>query len=391
MTNQKRAGFLVVGIFLLGACMRAPFTSVPSIVNEIAASFHVPTTSLGILTTIPLLCFAAISSLVPAVSRKLGNELALAIALALLAAGSALRILSFGALMAGTVLIGVATTFINVLMPALITEKRPQQIGPLTSLYNVSLTMFSAIGAYLITPIAHRTSWQFGILCLTFLVLLTLVLWLPNLRDRQPVAAAEDAAEASPKVWKNPRAWLLTLYFGLSSFVFYTTVAWLPSIAMTSGLSATKASLVAGLFQLFSMPTAFVVPMLATKVKKRGGIVLVAGGLTILGYLGLLLPLNSLAYYTLLALFLGLGTASTLALIMTLFGLKGASQAETRALGGMAQSIGYLLAAVGPWLTGNLKALTNNWQLALWVNILVGVAFVIFGLLSERHDKLSEN
>ena len=148
MTNQKRAGFLVVGIFLLGACMRAPFTSVPSIVNEIAASFHVPTTSLGILTTIPLLCFAAISSLVPAVSRKLGNELALAIALALLAAGSALRILSFGALMAGTVLIGVATTFINVLMPALITEKRPQQIGPLTSLYNVSLTMFSAIGAY---------------------------------------------------------------------------------------------------------------------------------------------------------------------------------------------------------------------------------------------------
>ena len=191
-------------------------------------------------------------------------------------------------------------------------------------------------------------------------------------------------------MYRNRRAWYLLLYFGLSSFVFYTTVAWLPSIAMDHGLSTNQASLVAGLFQLFSMPTAFVVPLLATKVKKRGAIVAVAGGLTLLGYLGLLLPIGNLAYYTGLALLLGLGTASTFGLIMTLFGLKTSNPADTSALSGMVQSLGYLLAAIGPWLTGNLKAATGNWQLALLVTIVITLVFTGLGLLSERHDQIIE-
>ena len=97
--THRQTGFLVLGFFLLGACMRAPFTSLPSVVNEIAASFHVPATSLGILTTIPLLCFGLLSSIVPAVSRRIGNEAAIAIALVILALGSAARVLSLTTLM----------------------------------------------------------------------------------------------------------------------------------------------------------------------------------------------------------------------------------------------------------------------------------------------------
>ena len=233
----------MLGFFLLGACMRAPFTSLPSVVNEIAASFHVPATSLGILTTIPLLCFGLLSSIVPAT------------------------------LMLGTVLIGVATTFINVLLPAIITEKTPSKIGLMTSLFNVSLTMFSALGAYLITPIAQHSSWQTGVQVLTGLVILTALLWIPTLKGNRPAPTQAAGASQGHNMYRNRRAWYLLLYFGLSSFVFYTTVAWLPSIAMDHGLSTNQASLVAGLFQLFSMPTAFVVPLLATKVKKRGAIV----------------------------------------------------------------------------------------------------------------------
>lgn len=388
--THRQTGFLVLGFFLLGACMRAPFTSLPSVVNEIAASFHVPATSLGILTTIPLLCFGLLSSIVPAVSRRIGNEAAIAIALVILALGSVARVLSLTTLMLGTVLIGVATTFINVLLPAIITEKTPAKIGLMTSLFNVSLTMFSALGAYLITPIAQHSSWQTGVQVLTGLVILTALLWIPTLKGNRPAPTQAAGASQGHNMYRNRRAWYLLLYFGLSSFVFYTTVAWLPSIAMDHGLSTNQASLVAGLFQLFSMPTAFVVPLLATKVKKRGAIVAVAGGLTLLGYVGLLLPIGNLAYYTGLALLLGLGTASTFGLIMTLFGLKTSNPADTSALSGMVQSLGYLLAAIGPWLTGNLKAATGNWQLALLVTIVITLVFTGFGLLSERHDQIIE-
>ena len=390
LNQTKRQGFfLVLGIFLLGACMRSPFTSLPSVVNEIANSFHIPVTELGILTTIPLICFGLLSSLVPGLSQRFGNEITIAFALAILILGSILRIFSLSALMIGTVLIGIATTFINVLLPAIITEKMPDRIGPMTSLYNVSLTMFSALGAYLITPITHATSWQFGIIILTLLVTITLILWFPTGKKSQPVSQTM-ALEKGHNMYTNLRAWYLLLYFGLSSFVFYTTVAWLPSIAMDHGLSSNSASLVAGLFQLFSMPTAFIVPMLATKVKKRGKIVFVAGLLTIFGYLGLLLPTSSLSYYVLIALLLGLGTASTFGLIMTLFGLKTNNPADTRSLSGMVQSLGYLLAAIGPWLTGNLKATAGNWQVAIIVTILISIIFTVFGLFSEQHDQIIE-
>lgn len=370
--------------------MRAPFTSIPSIVNPIAHSFHVPATSLGILTTIPLLCFALFSSFAPGLGKKLGNEVTIALALGLLILGSALRIFSFSALMIGTVLIGLATTFLNVLLPAIVAEKMPTQIGPMTSLYNVSLTMFSAIGAYLITPVANATNWQTGVLGLTGLVIITLLLWLPNLGGKQEIAAEVASEVPAHNMFKNRRAWYLALYFGLSSFVFYTTVAWLPSIAMSSGLSATNASLVAGLFQLFSMPTAFIVPMLATKLKNRNLIVVSAAALTIAGYLGLLVTVNSLPYFVFLSLLLGLGTASTFGLIMTLFGIKTDNPADTRALSGMVQTLGYLMAAIGPWVTGQLKAVTGNWHLALWVTIFVGLLFTTFGYLSERHDLVVE-
>ena len=46
-TTRQHSAFLIIGIFLLGASMRTPFTSIPSVINEIAASFHTPATSLG--------------------------------------------------------------------------------------------------------------------------------------------------------------------------------------------------------------------------------------------------------------------------------------------------------------------------------------------------------
>lgn len=384
-TTRQHSAFLIIGIFLLGASMRTPFTSIPSVINEIAASFHTPATSLGILTTIPLICFGLCSTLVPGIARRLGNELALFIALLLLAAGSYLRIFGFSALLTGTLIIGVATTFINVLIPAVITENLPTKIGPVTGTYNVAITLFSAVGAYAIAPISAASSWQFAIVLLSGLVLFTALVWLPNLRFNYRTSGT-DTKETGANMWKNPRAWFLLFYFAGSSFVFYTIVAWLPSIAMANGMATNTASLIAGLFQLFSIPTAFATPVLATRMSNRIPLVLAAGISTALGFLAMLLPIHQFWYYVLIALLLGLGTAATFSLIMTLLGLKTRTAGDTRNLSGTVQSLGYLLAAFGPTVTGNLKAASGSWHGPIIVTLIVICLFTLFGTLSERNQ-----
>lgn len=383
--SAKHSGFLVIGIFLLGACMRTPITSIPSIINEIATAFHVPATSLGILTTIPLICFGLFSVTVNWLSSRIGNEMAINWALVLLFVGCVLRVVSYSLLLWGTVLIGIAITFINVLLPPIISENLPAQIGGMTSLYNVALSLSSAVGAYAITPIAAVHGWQFAVNMLAAIPLITWLLWLPNLRFNH---VDRDQTKQGVSMWGNPRAWALLVYFGSSSFVFYTVVAWLPSIAESAGISHNSSSLIAGLFQLFSIPAAFLAPLLATRLKDRRPIVLGLGILSLIGVAMMLLPIGSLAYYIIISLLLGLGLAGTFAFIMTIFGLKTSNPADTSSLSGMVQSLGYFIAAIGPVVIGKLKALTGAWVVSEIVTIIVILIFVITGLMAEQRDKI---
>lgn len=384
MNNSiKHSRLLIPGIFLLGACMRTPITSIPSIVKDIANSLHIPETSLGILTTIPLLCFGIFSIVIPAISRRWGNEVTIAVSLALLTIGSLMRIANYSMLIWGTILVGVAITFINVLLPALITDNLPSRVGSMTSLYNVALSLFSAIGAYAITPLAQAANWHFAITILSLLPLITLLLWLPNLHFNHWDHAAKTKGA---NMWKNPRAWAMLVYFGASSFIFYTIVAWLPAMAESAGMSHTTASVVASLFQLFSLPASFAAPVLAARLHNRQILVWSTGILVIIGTVLLMMPISSLPYYALISALLGLGTAGTFSFIMTLFSLKTTNATDTSSLSGMVQSLGYLLAAIGPVIIGQLRAVTSNWFVSEIVMLIVTVIYILTGWITERRQ-----
>lgn len=379
---------LITGIILLGACMRAPFTALPSIITEIAHSFHVPVTSLGMLTTIPLLCFGLLSSFVPLISRRMGNNLAILVALLILICGAYGRIISYPALLFGTFLVGLAITFINVLLPAIITEQLPHQVGLMTSLYGVSLDMFSAIFAYIITPLTFLFNWQVAVMIISSLVIITLFIWIPNITGSTPVTVSQAPRRRHHSVWQSRQAWCLLLYMAGSSMAFYITVTWLPTIVRNHGMSGNAASIIAGFFQLFSMPAAFIIPLWASRMNRRTALIWGSSVLTAIGFLGLMVPSANFIYCTFLTLCLGLGTAASYSLIMTLFGLKTRDPQTTRDLSGMVQSVGYIIAALGPVTTGWLRSLTNNWELSLLISCLVVVVCTIFGLWAEKQPYL---
>ena len=144
--NKSHSKFLVPGIIVVGMVLRLPFTSIPPILGNIARSLHVPVSSLGILTTIPLLAFAIFSVLAPKVAQKLGLERAFTLMLGLLIIGSFIRILNTPLLYIGTACIGVAIAHMNVLLPSVIRTYFPQKVGFMTSIFTFSMMLATAIG-----------------------------------------------------------------------------------------------------------------------------------------------------------------------------------------------------------------------------------------------------
>ena len=71
---KKQSLFFVLGIVLIGTVLRSPFTALPTILGDIAQGLGVEVSSLGILTSLPLLMFALFSAFASRLAQKIGLE-----------------------------------------------------------------------------------------------------------------------------------------------------------------------------------------------------------------------------------------------------------------------------------------------------------------------------
>lgn len=177
---KKRSLFFVLGIVLIGAVLRAPFTALPTVLGDIAQGLGVEVSSLGVLTSLPLLMFALFSSVATRFAQKIGLEHLFTYSLLVLTVGSVIRIFNLPLLYLGTLLIGASIAIFNVLLPSVIQANYPQKISFLTTIYVTTMGIATALASYLSVPITQATSWKGLILCLSLVCLLTLLVWFPN-------------------------------------------------------------------------------------------------------------------------------------------------------------------------------------------------------------------
>src|SRR5690625_8044193 len=71
--------------------------------------------------------------------------------------------------------------------------------------------------------------------------------------------------------------------------------------------------------------------------------------------------------------------------IFALLGMRAKNARQAGELSGMAQSIGYVFAAVGPILIGLLFDLTHNWTVPLIALVLVSILLTIAGFGAGRN------
>jgi MFS transporter, CP family, cyanate transporter len=389
--SRTASVLLVAAIVAVALNQRPAVVAVAPVLGDLRADTGLSSTLAGLLTTLPVLCFGAFAPAAPRLARRIGLETAVALSLLLLAAGIALRLLSPVALLfAGGVLAGAAIAFANVLMPAYV-KREFSRPGLVMGFYSASLNIGAAAGAALTVPLAEALGldWRAALGLWLALALAALALWLPvagtGRAHRTSDPLPDDAGSWS--LLRQPLARQVTAYLGLQSVQFYTVAAWLPTLLADSGVPVREGGLMLGLANVVGAAGALLAPAQAGRMRTQRPLILAVAASYTVGLGGLLIAPGTGTLLWVAAF--GLAQGGGFALALTLIVLRSPTPLVAARLGGVAQCLGYLLAALGPLVVGALHDLTDGWTWPVVLLLAALVPMTWFGWGAARDAVLS--
>jgi CP family cyanate transporter-like MFS transporter len=367
----------LAAVVLVGLNLRAGISSAAPLYHDLENLLGYGTLVASLLPTIPVLCFAVAGAGTAWLVKHTGLERAIGIALLLLTLGLAVRAFeSTWLLLAGTVLGMCGLAICNVAMPSFIREHHASRTAAMTATYTVTMSVGATAAAALSVPIAGQLgSPTLGLAAWAIPAALALLVFLP-LAIRGSRTAGPAGLHVSPwPMLATRRGLLFTSTFAVQSMLVYTLLSWLPHILISRGSDPATAGFMLGLVQAVSIPTVLLLLWMASKPRLLRPAFILTCGCAVAGFTTLLLL--PVAFSVVPAILTGMGLG-IFPLLMLMISRSGESAAETTALSTLAQSVGYLLAAAGPFGLGLLQGALGSWTIPLV--ILVGVALVQFVL-----------
>ncbi|WP_040307477.1 MFS transporter [Agarivorans albus] len=387
----------LLGVFLVALNLRAPFTSLAPVLEQIMESLSLSAAQAGFVTALPLISLAVFSSLAPKLAQNLGLEKALVISLFCVALGVAVRSMGLvSPLYLGTVVMGAGIAFGNVLLPAVVKKFFPERISEVSSLYIFVMGVGSTLAASVMVPLSQQApeqlfGWQFALAFNLIFPLAALLFWLPKLttKSRQQHQAEQHSESVSiTSLLRLPVAWFVTLALGINSFTFYAFAGWLPKILNDVGYSELDAGYIYGFLQFSTMVPGLVLMPILAKLRNHTLLITLCASSVVFSLLGMILAPGLAILWV--GLF-GLSNCATFIVALSFIGHKTTNTQQAAALSGMSQSFGYALAATGPSLIGFIHTSTGTWSLPLLIIALFGVACTVFCALAAKGKRLRVN
>ncbi len=171
---------------------------------------------------------------------------------------------------------------------------------------------------------------------------------------------------------------------GLQSLSYYAVVSWLPAVLLDRGVDAAAAGLLLSLLSVAGIVGGLLGPLLAARVPRQRLLAVAVTAVSALGLVGILAVPGA---ETVGVAVLGLGQGGALGVALTLMAVRSPDAAHASELSGMAQSVGYTLAAAGPFAVGALHDLTGTWTVPLLALLVLFVPQATVGALAGR-DRL---
>ncbi|WP_158522456.1 MFS transporter [Tessaracoccus aquimaris] len=384
MIEHLRRWWPLVALLALAFNLRPVAVAVGPVLEEISADIGLTGTTAGLLTSLPTICFASFGALAPTIARKLGDHLAIALALGVLILGQVGRLLAPSPvpflLTSMVALAGMALA--NVLMPSLVRQHYPRRIGLATALYSFTLTVGVTTASVATVPVAHAMGgWRAALAVWVVAAAAALVAWLPLLRSRTKRRADAQSRVTLGQIARTRLGWALAVLFGIQSAQAYSIFGWLPSVYRSAGLDEVQAGLMLGIATGVGLVPAFAIPAYVARTRNPTVLFLVIMAFLVAGYTGLLLAPSSAPW--LWAIFLALGTAS-FPLLLALFGTRARTPTATAALSGFSQSVGYVIATLGPLSFGVLHSVTGGWTAPIALQLCLVAPMLLAGLYACR-------
>jgi CP family cyanate transporter-like MFS transporter len=375
--------FELMALLAIAGCIRAPITSIGPQINEIRGSQNLGIIQFGFLTAIPVICFALAAPLPSLrVFRKIKTEQLIVFALLALATATVFRTVGSNSLLFGsTIILGISIAILNIVTPALVRRDYPKKITTVMPIYSAVLALMASLGAGLSIPIASYfdEDWRFGVSVWAVPALLVALIWIPLLRKAQPMPDTHE--NHFKELFRSKKAWLVSLYMGVQSAIFYTQVAWMPKILIDKGYSAAEAGALFGLSTLCGFALTLILPLVFSRGEDLKFAILSTSIPGIVGFIGLNQLSNT---WTIPALILISTTHAALPLALGLIAMKSPSVGATSHLSSMAQGIGYCIAAAFPILIGYSYEVSDGWLVATYLIASLILVQAVLGLKANR-------
>jgi CP family cyanate transporter-like MFS transporter len=422
---SRTAALALLAVGLMSLNSRAPIVQLGPVLNDIQASTGLSSAVVGLLASIPVLCFGLVTPAAAWLTGRIGINHAVLYFFGGLAAGVLVR--SYGGApgaLVGTVVIGVAMTIVNVATPLLVGRDFPLRAALMTGVTTAAVNVGTTLASALAAPLAGAIGWQASLASWLGLTAIAAGVWLfvfPPAKDgprwsdadfpgRSARAAARrraelTAAQAQPGTETgalpllapargtpagvsrgntvspaNRRMmWLFTATFALHNVGYYAMTLWLPTYLVdTQGMTPSEAGLGASLLQVFAIAGPLLIPALIHLFgwgpMKLFALVSVCW---VVLPAGLLLAPGAWIAWAVLG---GIAQGGTFTVVFTVVINRARSLAENQRMTALIQSVGYAIASTGPIVIGGLHDAAGNWAapLALVLGALVLMAFTGF-------------
>jgi CP family cyanate transporter-like MFS transporter len=383
---------LIVAVAAAGLNLRAAITSLPPLFPDLQTRLDLSPAALSLLAATPVICFGVVSAFAAWLNRLYGEEAILLVALALLTAGLLLRGAAPGIMLfPGTALAASAIAVLNVLLSSMVKRRWPERAGLLISIYLTALSVGAILGSLISVPLYRRSggSVPLALGVWAFPAALAVLLWLPQLRYRTAgTQVPAGPAAGRLKIYRYALTWHVTAFMGLQSLLYYAALSWLPTIFQDRGASAVRAGNLLALMGVGNLAASLIVPVLAHRLPGQRALVVPSLIGTAAGLAGSLwAPLGMAPLWVLV---LGVSQGSCLGLAIFFMMARAPDAGVAASLSAFAQSVGYLVASVGPLLVGLLHTATGSWDIPVVLLLVLAAAELIVGVLAGRPLVLPE-